>query len=65
MSLLIDSHEVENHYTEYGFINTQTNAVTWCPTQQEAEFDALLYPFTAIVQREVYETKPVVILTSS
>ena len=63
--MTIDNHEVENRHEEFGILNTTTGAITWCDSQSEAEYDALLYKTAAIVRRYVYETKPVVILTSS
>ena len=57
MSLLIDSHEVEERHTEHGILNAVTGAVLECDSQSQAEFDALLYPYSEVIKREVYVTK--------
>lgn len=64
MATLVGGLEIERHYVEYGFRNTQTGQETWCESQSDAEFDALLYPHAVVIRREVYETIPVVIATS-
>lgn len=60
----IDTHEVETRLVEHGILNTQTGTYIWCKSREEAEFDALLYPYAAVVERHHYITKPVVIVTA-
>lgn len=55
--MTINGGEVAYHYTEYAIRNASTGAVLdGYDSQQAAEFDAILYPASAVVQREVYVT---------
>lgn len=56
--MLVNGQEVEAHYTEYGIMNTSSGHVLeGYETQSAAEFDALLYAGSVVVEHEVYVTK--------
>lgn len=57
MSLRIDGEEIQERYLEYGIRNGANGCVVYPYDDEEgAQLDALLYPNSEIVVRQVFET---------
>jgi len=64
VTLKVDYMEIEGRYQEWGIQNVVNGSVLECDSQQQAEFDTMLYPHSQVVSRWVFVTKwvPVAVL---